>query len=148
MAGCWHDMSHWTGPLPRLDRVSTVSPPGAKTTWAKKTDRWAGGETVEITNHFQKLDIFFGIKLSQLTCDSMTNNHFWVYTWKQKLFCKDQHQTFDSMTWLHYKQSLFYTVTDSFGSQLLSKTLLICFIELGLLLNLLLSYLHPIFGLY
>ena len=33
------------------------------------------------------------------TYDSMTNNHFWAYTWKQKLFRTFRHSWFPAFVW-------------------------------------------------
>ena len=73
--------------------------------------------------------------------DSMKNNHFWAYTWKQKFFSLSQGSTLtiwhvpydiwqhDMTAWqsllsLHMKTKVVVTetVTNTFGSQLLSKT--------------------------
>jgi len=50
--------------------------------------------------------------------DSMTNNHFWAYTWKQKLFSMSLgstlsiwHMTYDIMTLWHEDMTAWQTIT-------------------------------------
>ena len=52
------------------------------------------GMKTKVVQHVPRINI----SIWNVTCDSMTNSHFWAYTWKQKLFSISH----GSLTWLKW----------------------------------------------